>query len=56
MGLRKSVTHLSQATVEIIDDADYVEGTQYVSHFSFPLDFQFMAQHDKMSERPYLML
>ena len=56
LGLRKSVTHLSQATVEIIDDADYVEGTQYVSHFSFPLDFQFMAQHDKMAERPYLML
>ena len=24
---RSSVTHLSQATVEIIDDADYVEGT-----------------------------
>ena len=36
---RKSVTHLSKATVEIVDDADYVEGTQYVSHFSFPLDF-----------------
>ena len=53
---RKSVTHLSKATVEIIDDADYVEGTQYVSHFSFPLDFQFMAQNDKMEQRPYLLL
>ena len=44
---RKSVTHLSKATVEVIDDPDFVEGTQYVSHFSFPLDFQFMAQNKK---------
>ena len=27
-----------------------------MSHFSFPLDFQFMAQHDEMDHRPYLML
>ena len=50
------MTHLSKATVEIIDDADYVEGTQYVSHFSFPLDFQFMAQSDSMEKRPYMLL
>ena len=53
---RKSVTHTSKATVELVDDADAVEGTQYVSHFSFPLDFQLLAQTDKMAERPYLLL
>lgn len=53
---RKSVTHTSKATVELVDDSDAVEGTQYVSHFSFPLDFQLMAQTDKMAERPYLLL
>ena len=53
---RKSVTHTSKATVELVDDSDAVEGTQYVSHFSFPLDFQLLAQTDKMADRPYLLL
>ena len=50
------MTHLSKASVKLIDDADYVEGTQYVSHFSFPLDFQFLAQYDKVECRPYMLL
>ena len=50
------MTHTSQATVELVDDTDAVEGTQYVSHFSFPLDFQLLAQTDKMADRPYLLL
>lgn len=43
---RKSVTHVCQASVENCDDDDLVEGTEYVSHFSFPLDFQFLAQRE----------
>jgi len=27
-----------------------------VSHFSFPLDFQLLAQTDKIADRPYLLL
>lgn len=53
---RKSVTHVSQAAVELIDDDDEVEGTHFVSHFSFPLDFQFIAQREFMHLRPYLLL
>lgn len=53
---RSSVTHCSKAAVELVNDDDNVEGTQYVSHFSFPLDFQFLAQTEKMAERPYLLL
>ena len=41
---RKSSTHFSKAKVELIDDADQIEGTQYVSHFCFPFDLQFIAQ------------
>lgn len=33
-----------------------MEGTEYVSHFSFPLDFQFLVQEDKIPNRPYLLL
>ena len=50
------MTHCSKATVELIEDAENVEGTQYVSHFSFPLDFQLLAQTEKAAERPYLLL
>ena len=50
------MTHVSRARVELIDDTDMVEGTQYVSHFSFPLDFQFIAQRRVSEERPCLLL
>ena len=40
----------------LVDDSDAVEGTQFVSHFSFPLDFQLLAQTENMAERPYLLL
>lgn len=50
------MTHLSKASVERIEDDGNVEGTHYVSHFSFPLDFQFLAHEDKVQERPYLLL
>ena len=53
---RKSVTHTSKACVELVDDEENVEGTQYVSHFSFPLDFQMLAQTEKLADRPYLLL
>jgi len=50
------VTHCSKATVQLVNDDENVEGTQYVSHFSFPLDFQLLAQTEKMADRPYLLL
>jgi len=28
----------------LIEDDDVVEGTEYVSHFGFPLDFQFLVK------------
>ena len=40
----------------LVDDSDAVEGTQFVSPFSFPLDFQLLAQTENMAERPYLLL
>ena len=53
---RKSCTHVSKATVKLVDDDDQIEGTEYVSHFSFPVDFQFLAREDKINERPFLLL
>lgn len=50
------MTHTSKASVELVDGDEHVEGTQYVSHFSFPLDFQLLAQTQNMAERPYLLL
>jgi len=35
---RSSVTQISKGTVKLIDSDDCVEGTEYVSHFGFPLD------------------
>ena len=53
---RSSTTQMSKARVELIDDEDQIEGTQYVSHFCFPLDFQFLAEDENMDDRPYLLL
>lgn len=55
-GIRKSVTQLSSATVKLVEDNEIVEGTEYVSHFGFPLDLQFLAKHQNVDERPYLLL
>ena len=41
---RKSVTHVSVANVEASTDSDDPEGTQMVSHFCFPFDYQFLAK------------
>lgn len=40
----------------MIEDEEGTEGTQYVSHFSFPLDFQFLVKENKIDQRPYLLL
>jgi len=53
---RTSVTQVSKAHVELLDDEDQIEGTQYVSNFGFPLDFQFLAEEENMDDRPYLLL
>ena len=61
---RKSSTHISQANVEITDDTDNADGTEYVSHFCFPFDYQFLAKEDSsnlinikhiVNDRPYLL-
>jgi len=53
---RKSVTQISQAAVRLIEDEDIVEGTEYVSHFSFPLDLQFIVKEQYFAQRPYILL
>ena len=43
---RASSTHISLANVEPSEDPENPEGTQFVSHFCFPFDFQFLAKED----------
>lgn len=53
---RKSVTQVSCASVEASTDPEDPEGTQYVSHFCFPFDYQFLAmEHLSASKRPHLL-
>ena len=53
---RKSCTHVSKAGVEPSTDPDDPEGTQNVSHFCFPFDYQFLAREvDSSSTRPHLL-
>lgn len=53
---RKSCTHVSCATVEPSNDPEDPEGTQMVSHFCFPFDYQFLAMEElSASKRPYLL-
>lgn len=44
---RNSFTHVSKANVEPSTDPEDPEGTQYISHFCFPFDYQFLAKEDK---------
>jgi hypothetical protein len=44
---RSSSTHISQANVEMCDDPENPEGTQNVSHFCFPFDYQFLAKENQ---------
>ena len=43
---RESCTHASKATVQSNEDPNNPEGTEYVSHFCFPFDYQFLAKED----------
>ena len=43
---RKSCTHIAEANVETTEDTEDPEGTEYVSHFCFPFDYQFLAKED----------
>lgn len=50
------MTHLSKATVKLVDNEDCIEGTEFVSHFGFPIDLQFLAKPQNFENRPYLLL
>ena len=40
----------------MIDTEDVIEGTEYVSHFGFPIDMQFLCQPENIDERPTLLM
>ena len=44
------------ASVEPCNDTDDPEGTEQVSHFCFPFDYQFLAKEElSASKRPHLL-
>ena len=63
---RESCTHTSKGTVQSSEDPTNIEGTEFVNHFCFPFDYQFLAKEESsksfsfltltlVNQRPYLM-
>ena len=41
---RSSNTHIAEANIELNEELFETNNTEYVSHFCFPLDFQFLVK------------
>lgn len=50
---RESCTHIASANVEPSTNPDDPEGTNYVSHFCFPFDYQFLAKDNASKQYNY---
>ena len=42
--------------MKLVDNEDCIEGTEYVSHFGFPIDLQFLVKPKSFNSRPYILL
>lgn len=54
---RNTVTHVSRGYLEQSNDHRDMDINRYVSHFSFPFDYQFKAKNSNMfNNRPYILM